>query len=123
MASNFTPPLQPLPDMQAATLTLAPVDDTLETKPHVDAPRHVHEELPAPDPRPRSLLSKDGFLISCAITPLIGFSFVALGFGSYIAQTHVSSHIQQNTPLESTKDLRLSFSFGILQLLFLLFRW
>jgi hypothetical protein len=75
MASDFTPPLRPLPDMQAAST----MDDTLESQPYANAPRHG--EVPALESCPKSFFSMGGFLISCAIMPLIGFSFVALGLG------------------------------------------
>jgi hypothetical protein len=75
MASDVTSPLLPLPDMQAAST----MDDTLESQPYANAPHDG--EVPALDSRLKSFFSMSSFLISCAITPLIGFSFVALGLG------------------------------------------
>lgn len=66
--------------MQPATYQSVSTDETLQTEPYSRVPGPVPMKTQVSDPNRRSFLSMDGFLVSCIISPLMGFCFVALGF-------------------------------------------
>jgi hypothetical protein len=88
--------------MQPTTNRPDSTDTTPEIQPDSGtSPGHVHEETLAAHPHQGSSFSVDGLIVSCIITPLMGFGFVALGFVIIYGRTTlvVSHSIERAAPI------------------------